>query len=85
MPYIKAELRDKYDKIINQLPNIDNKGDLEYIVTKVMKKFMKTRERRYSTLHEVVYAVMHCADEYRRRYLDKREDEAIIENGDVEE
>lgn len=84
MPYIKSEYREKYDKIINQLPDIDNKGDLEYIVTKVMKHFMKTREKRYSTLHEVVYAVMHCADEYRRRYLDKREDEAIKENGDVE-
>lgn len=83
MPYIKQELRAKYDSIINLLPDIDNKGDLEYIVTKIMKKFMSTRERRYSTLHEVVYAVMHCADEYRRRYLDKREDEAIIENGDV--
>jgi hypothetical protein len=83
MPYIKADLRIKYDKIINQLPDIDNKGDLEYIVTKIMKRFMSTRERRYSTLHEVVYAIMHCADEYRRRHLDKREDEAIIENGDV--
>ena len=85
MPYIKKQFRKQYDEIINGLPNIESKGDLEYIVTKVMKKFMKTRERRYSTLHEVVYAVMHCADEYRRRYLDKREDEAIIENGDVEE
>ena len=84
MPYIKPELRKQYDEILNQLPEIDNKGDLEYIVTKVMKRFMKTRERRYSTLHEVVYAVTHCADEYRRRYLDKREDEAIIENGDVQ-
>ena len=84
MPYIKKELRLKYDKIINQLPNIDNKGDLEYIVTKIMKRFMKIREIRYSTLHEVVYAVMHCADEYRRRYLDKREEEAIEENGNIE-
>ena len=49
-----------------------------------MKSFMKTREFRYSTLHEVVYDIMHCADEYRRRYLDKREDEARETNGDVE-
>jgi hypothetical protein len=84
MPYIKIELREKYDKVLNQMPDIDNKGDLEYCVFKLMKRFMKTREQRYSTLHEVVYAIMHCADEYRRRYLDKREDEAKYENGDVE-
>jgi len=83
MPYIKKELRNKYDNILNQLPIIDNKGDLEYCVFKLMKRFMSVREQRYSTLHEVVYAVMHCADEYRRRYLDKREDNAMIENGDV--
>jgi len=84
MPYIKQELRIKYDNILNQMPDIDNKGDLEYCVFKLMKRFMKTREKRYSTLHEVVYAIMHCADEYRRRYLDKREDEAIQENGNIE-
>ena len=83
MPYIKKELREKYDLILNQMPDIDNKGDLEYCVTKLMHRFMKTREKRYSTLHEVVYAVMHCADEYRRRYLDKREDEARETNGDI--
>jgi len=84
MPYIKKELRNKYDNILNQLPIIDNKGDLEYCVFKLMKRFMKTREQRYSTLHEVVYAIMHCADEYRRRYLDKREDKTRKENTDVE-
>ena len=83
MPYIKKEERMKYDYQLDNLPNIETKGDLEYCVFKLMKKFMKTREFRYSTLHEVVYAVMHCADEYRRRYLDKREDEAISTNGDV--
>jgi hypothetical protein len=84
MPYIKKELRYKYDEILNQMPDIDNKGDLEYCVFKLMKRFMKTREQRYSTLHEVVYAIMHCADEYRRRYLDKREDIARETNDDVE-
>jgi len=83
MPYIKEEERISYDKILDQLPDIRSKGDLEYCVFKLMKKFMKIRDVRYSTLHEVVYAVMHCADEYRRRYLDKREDEARESNGDI--
>jgi hypothetical protein len=87
MPYVKQEDRVKYAKIINQiydLEKIETKGDLEYLVFALMKKFMSTRENRYSNLHEVVYAVMHCADEYRRRFLDKREDEAREINGDVE-
>jgi hypothetical protein len=87
MPYIDQNSRGKYAKITNQiydLEKIETKGDLEYLVFVLMQKFMKTREFRYSTLHEVVYAVMHCADEYRRRFLDKREDEARIKNGDVE-
>jgi len=84
MPYIKEEERFSYDKVLDQLPDIRSKGDLEYCVFKLMKKFMKIREVRDATLHEVVYAVMHCADEYRRRYLDKREDEARDTNGDVE-
>lgn len=86
MPYIKQEDRAKYVKITNQiydLEKIETKGDLEYLVFVLMKKFMITREKRYSTLHETVYAVMHCADEYRRRYLDKREDEARETNGDI--
>jgi hypothetical protein len=86
MPYIKQEDRAKYAKITNQiydLKQIETKGDLEYIVFTLMQKFMATREKRYSTLHEVVYAVMHCADEYRRRFLDKREDEARETNGDI--
>jgi len=86
MPYIKLDDRRKYSNITDQIAKseIETKGDLEYLVFSLMKKFMSTREQRYSTLHEVVYAVMHCADEYRRRYLDKREDEARETNGDVE-
>lgn len=86
MPYINQTQRDKYDIIMRAIKSsteIETKGDLEYLVFTLMKKFMSTRENRYSTLHEVVYAVMHCADEYRRRYLDKREDEARETNGDI--
>ena len=84
MPYIEEDRRRQYNIIIDNLSKIETKGDLEYIVFKLMKKFMKTREYRYTPLHECVYAVMHCADEFRRRYLDKREDKAREDNGDIE-
>jgi len=84
MPYIKSDRRLLYDPKINQIQEIKTKGDLEYCVYKLMKIFMKTREFRYSSLHDCVYAIQHCTDEFRRNYLDKREDEAKKNNGDVE-
>lgn len=85
MPYVNQEQRDKYKRVIDSIDDIvlETKGDLEYIIFYLMKRFMATRVVKYTTLHEVVYAAMHCADEFRRRYLDKREDAALKENGDV--
>lgn len=85
MPYIDKNSREKYKNITDEIWNteIENKGDLEYLAFTLMQRYMLRREFRYSTLHEVVYAIMHCADEYRRRFLDKREDEAREINGDV--
>lgn len=87
MPYIKQDDRAKYAKITNQiydLKEIETKGDLEFLVFALMKKFMSTRAYRYSTLHDCVYAVIHAGEEYKRRYLDKRENEARETNGDIE-
>jgi len=83
MPYIKHLDRIKYKVILNNMPEIETKGDLEYCVSVLMKQFMKTRDFRYSTLHDCTYAVQHCADEFRRLNLDKREDEARIQNGEI--
>jgi acyl carrier protein phosphodiesterase len=88
MPYISKGDRQRYieiDKAIANQPEISTKGDLEFLVFRLMVKFMSTREPRYSTLHEVVYAVQHCADEYRRRFLDVRENQALLNNGDIKE
>lgn len=86
MPYIKIEQREKYIEVAKSISNLDNietKGDLEYLVFILMKKYMSTREIKYSTLHDCVYATQHCADEFRRRFLDIRENKALDENGDI--
>jgi len=83
MPYIKQEDRIVYDEVFSKMPNIINKGELEYCIFTLMTLYMKDKEQRYSNLHDTVYAAQHCADEYRRRFLDKREDKAIKENGDI--
>jgi len=86
MPYITQDDRKKYSKLVEQvslLSGIETKGDLEYLVFALMKKYMSTREARYSTLHDCTYAVQHCSDEFRRLNLDKREDVAREQNGDI--
>ena len=86
MPYINQQDREKYNKISDEIWNtdIENKGDLEYLIFTLMQRYMLHREKRYSNLHDCVYAAIHCGDEFRRRFLDKREDEARETNGDVE-
>jgi len=86
MPYVSETDRRKYEAIvlaIDLLPEIVTKGDLEFLIFKLMKKYMKTRESRYSTLHDCTYAASHCSDEFRRRFLDVRENQALEANGDI--
>lgn len=82
MPYISREDRNKYEEILRSIEQIDTKGDLEFCISILMDVFMKSRSWRYSDLHDCTYAAQHCADEFRRRFLDKREDEAVMLNGD---
>jgi hypothetical protein len=82
VPYIKERLQ--FDNILNQFEIIPTKGDLEYCIFKLMKIYMKDKKISYSELHNTVYAAIHCGHEFERRFLDKRESEALVENGDVE-
>ena len=84
MPYILPEDRVKYDGRLGDFPVIDNKGELEYCIYRLMVAFMKTREKRYDSFHDCVYAAQHCSDEFRRMFLDPREDRARESNGDIE-
>lgn len=85
MPYIDHMFRNKYSDILYELSNIDitSKGELEYVLFSILKLYMKDRKFCYSELHDTVYACQHVADEYRRRFLDIRENEAMTKNGDI--
>lgn len=81
MPHIQPGLRPQFE-VIEHLPRIDSKGDLEYCVARLMVRYMASgRVKRYSDLHDCVKAVEHCAHEFERLFLDPREDEAIESNG----
>jgi len=84
-PYIAQKLRPKYNQALDQIADIPTKGELEYCIYKLMMKYMKDKEKRYANWHDTVYSAYHCGSEAKRRYLDKREDKAIEENGDITE
>ena len=83
MPYIKQEDRTRFDEVLGELPPFKTKGELEYCIFNMMKYYMSIRDFNYSNLHDTVYSAIHCGDEFRRRFLDKREDEARLTNGDI--
>jgi len=83
MPYIDQERRelwkfitDKYDILIGW-----DKGDLEYLIARLVHQYLKTHDHRYTHIHDAVYAVEHVAHEVRRLVLDPYEDEKKETNG----
>ena len=83
MPYIESGKRAYYDQYLEKLHNIGSKGELEYCIFKLLKYYVATRDINYSNLHDATYACIHAGEEFRRRFLDKREDAAIEKNGDI--
>lgn len=83
MPYIRQDMRLKYKRTLESIGFIETKGELEYCIYKLMVMYMQDKEFKYSTLHDCTYAAQHCCDEFRRRYLDVRENEAREQNGDI--
>ena len=87
MPYIKQEKRPLYKKEIEGLvrkleaqPLTEQDGDLNYIVTSIMKTLYKPRYFNYNRALGVLEAIK---QEYYRRVVAPYEDEKIRENGDV--
>ena len=85
MPHISEERKQIYLDLKSEIirTEILEKGDLEYIIYTLLKQYMSTREFRYGDLHEAVYGCIHAGEEFKRLYLDKREDQAISKNGEA--
>lgn len=87
MPYIKAGNRNKYEKILEELVEIlktlppeEIDGELNYVVTKILKEIYPLR---YFHINKAV-GVLECIKlEYYRRVAAPYEDSKIKEAGDV--
>jgi hypothetical protein len=87
LPYIKAQNRKKYEKILEELATIlkslppeEVDGELNYVITKILKEVYPLR---YFHLNKAI-GVLECAKlEYYRRVAAPYEDTKIQESGDV--
>lgn len=87
MPYIKSENRAKYERILHELIDIlkslpveEVDGELNYIVTKLLKEIYPLR---YFHINKAV-GVLECIKlEFYRRVAAPYEDKKIKESGDV--
>lgn len=81
MPYIKQEKR---EAIINStFDEIDCAGDLNFVFTWFIKRYIKKKGLNYQTINDVIGALVCCKDEFQRRVTGNYEDIKIQENGDV--
>jgi len=87
MPYIKQEKRPLYKEDIENLvkklaeqPLQEQDGDLNYIITSIMKMLYQPRYFNYNRAMGVLEAIK---QEYYRRVVAPYEDKKIEENGDV--
>lgn len=88
MPYIKQDRRDVLDSHIEELViaikglnALERKGNCNYVFTKILNGVFP--DNKYHEISEAMAALSDCRDEYYRRRMAPREDQAIQENGDV--
>jgi Domain of unknown function (DUF6899) len=87
LPYIKTAKRTKYNKFLSELADIlkalppeEVDGELNYVITKLLKEVYPLR---YFHLNKAI-GVLECAKlEYYRRVAAPYEDKKIQESGDV--
>jgi hypothetical protein len=87
MPYIKPEKREKYNKVLDELvsilksvPTEEVDGELNYVVTKILKNVYPLR---YYHINKAMGVLECIKQEYYRRVAAPYEDTKIRESGDV--
>jgi len=90
MPYIKEEKRLEIMSIEEPsscryvcLDNVETAGDLNYLITELVKNYFLTRGANYQAINDVVGALENAKVEFQRRVVAPYEDRKIKENGDV--
>jgi hypothetical protein len=95
MPYIKQEsrhfdneIRDVVEAIFDEEDDLDRrKGVVNYVITRIVLQSMHPCKESwsYNTISNAVSVLRDAATEMERRLMAKREDHAILYNGDLPE
>ena len=80
MPYIKRERR---DALLKKGHDMQGAGDLSYIHTRILTRYIEHRGMSYQTLNDIIGALEGAKLEFYARVVRHYEDKKISENGDV--
>jgi hypothetical protein len=85
MPYIKPERREHLKRVVEVIDGaeIGDAGELNYLVTCLVRRFLKARTFNYENLNSAVGVLEAAKLELYRRLAGPYEDRKIQENGDV--
>lgn len=79
MPYISQAQR----KHLNSGGSPDNAGELNYLVTILIHRYLAANGASFQQMNDIVGALESAKHEFQRRVVDPYEDLKRAENGDV--
>jgi hypothetical protein len=79
MPYVQKGVRE----FLNQGIPITNPGNLNYLITMLIKRYWEESSGNYVAINDIVGALEGAKLEFYRRIAAPYEDKKIVENGDV--
>ena len=90
MPYIRQELRERFEPALDPSMIPTNAGELNYLISSITRMYLAQRcllDGTYAAnyqAHNDVMGVLECAKmELYRRETAPYEDQKILENGDI--
>lgn len=83
MPYVTQLRRQDLDNRCAVIVREDTSGDLNYIITTLIRDYLDEKGKSYQTINEII-GVLECAKlEFYRRVASPYEDGKRLTNGDV--
>lgn len=84
MPYIKQDQRKKFHYGLDSLPVIDNPGELNYLVSQLIRQYIKYGQKSgYQAINDIIGALEGAKLEFYRKIVIPYENQKIKENGDL--
>lgn len=85
MPYIRQSQREFYDYLTQFIKgsSIQSSGELNYLITLLLKEYIRYNGLSYQNINDVVGALEGAKLEFHRRVVVPYEDKKLKENGDV--